>query len=201
MLAAAGVPLSSEQAAAIAGLGEEYERHYGEKQETYSDATPVLKKMFDELELKQTFAHNLRSHLSPDQRQEVLVPQLQDRLQDYLSPGAMAFFLVQPKTYPSVEAAREQFQGAALESLGLTAEQNAALQPAFDAWYEDVKLLLTPQRPTHLSLSLDAVLQAGRAQEALLLRLLELPDLEATTRRALLEQRQWTLPQVFEKEE
>ena len=170
---------------------------------SYSDTTPtpILKKMLDEFELKHACVQKFRSQLTPEQREEVLLPQLQDRVgSDLLSVGPAAFFLVQSKGYPSAGAAREQFQRSTIENLGLTGEQTAALQPAFDAWYEEVKPLLVPQKPTHLSPSLDAVPQAGRAYESLLLRVLELPDLDANTRKALLAERQWTLPQVFEKE-
>lgn len=44
------------------------------------------------------------------------------------------------------------------------------------------------------------MLQAGRAYQGLIERALELPDLDAKTRKALLEERRWTLPQVVERE-
>lgn len=203
MLEAAGVPLSAAQSAAIARLGSDYERQYAEKQASYSGATPApfLRKLLDEFELKHACVQEFRSQLTPEQREELIPPRIQDRVQsDLLSAGAAAFFLAQSKGYPSAGAAREHFQRSTVESLGLTGEQAAALQPAFDAWYEEVKPLLVPQKPTHLSPPLDAVLQAGRAYESLLARVLELPDLDANARKWLLEQRQWTLPQVFEKE-
>src|SRR5687767_4808876 len=44
LLEAAGMPLSEAQAAAIARLGEDYERQYDQKQAEYGADTPALKK-------------------------------------------------------------------------------------------------------------------------------------------------------------
>jgi RNA polymerase sigma factor (sigma-70 family) len=199
MLEAAGAPLSAAQKDAIARLGNEYELRHEERQASYSDATPVLEKMLDELELKRGCLEEVRSQLTPEQRDETAPAILRDRLQhDCLSPGTSAFFLVKTTSYRSAAAAREQFQRSTIDGLGLTDEQAAALSPAFDAWHEAVKPLLEPEKPTSLSPTLEAALQAGRAQQALYQRILELPGLDASTRQKLLAEQQWTLPRVSE---
>src|SRR6185436_8889892 len=99
----------------------------------YDADTPALKKLLDEFELKQACLRGMRAQLTPEQREEVVPSGLEERLQsDLLSPGAATFFLLKPVKFPSAEAAREDFQSSAFKGLGLTAEQVAALGPAFD---------------------------------------------------------------------
>jgi RNA polymerase sigma factor (sigma-70 family) len=199
MLQESGLSLDAKQAAALAKFGGEYESLYSRKQEGYTADTPQLQKVIDELELKQDCITKMRGALSTEQRDEVLPPQIADRLQlDVLSPGVSTLLSVQQKQYPSVEEARTRFQQSLLKDLQIDAAAVPAASAAFDAYFRDVEPLLTAAPEKSIPRVPD-VLLAGHAQAELFRNLLSAPGLSDASRAAILSHATWIYPVISDK--
>lgn len=201
MLEGGDMPLSDEQRAAVAQLGNEYEATYGELNAEYTENTPRLEKLVDELELKRDTMRGMENVLTDAQHDAVIQPAIHDRMQlDPLSPATMAVMLARSKNVGSIEELRGQLPGYLSEWSGISGEEHTeALGAIADAWIEDMKPLLTPvAKPEHF-VHLDRTIIAGRAQVSAMKQLLSLPDLDEKARKALLNQMGWRVPQVVEK--
>jgi hypothetical protein len=87
----AGVPLNDEQTAALAQLGEEYDRRWEILQASYLADTLALRKVMDEVDLKEWFRVEMLKVLTPEQRAVAVPPGLEGRTS--LDPYSPAAFL------------------------------------------------------------------------------------------------------------
>jgi len=200
VLEAAGVPLSKNQKAVVAGLGAEYEQAYAGKQAGYNQETSQLEKTIDELELKRDCMLKIRETMTAGQRSELTPAEIQDFPMDVLSPGVSTQLLAQARTYRSAEDVRSKFPAAILKNYEIDPSLGSSLNEAFDSWYKEVEPLLTP-RAKQGGPRLDETATAGRAQVNLLKRILELPDLSDKTRKAIIADHSWWIPMVVEKKD
>lgn len=197
VLERSGHPFTPEQKKEIGLLGEEYEAAWDELQATYGENTPQLRKVIDELELKDATTRATRDLLSADQRDVIVHPELTDRMQmDVLSPFTMAILLTKSVSQPSASDFQGVFIDRVLENYSIPAERRGELQPALDQYLSDIAPLLEEPGDPKAPIRLDQALQAGRAHAALLDALIALPDLPAETRTQLLTNPGWPVPMV-----
>ncbi len=191
------MPLSEQQLSEIAAFGEDYEQRYDEVQAGYTGETGRLEKLIDELELKRDTMDGMYALLTDDQRVSIVRPEIQHRLQiDVLSPFTMAVMLTRPRNKKSVGEVRELFTDHASKKFGLSPETHGALESIADAWMQDLQPLLSPADKAHRFVHIDQAITAGRAQANAINRLLQLPDLDEKTRKALLNEMSWAVPGV-----
>ncbi len=201
LLDRAGIPLTADQKAEIAGFGAEFEGEYGRLQESYGAETTRLEKVVDELALKQTAKKQIEDLLTAEQKGQVIDPKIHDRIGiDCLSPVLMATLLAQRKFYGSKEEAKSKYAEQVSKKLGLDAAANPAVGEALEAWYKEVEPLLDPQ-PKGSLLQLGHAVAAGKAQVSFLKKLLALPNLDEKTRGLILGEFAWQVPQVAASEE
>lgn len=191
-----GVPLSAEQRAVFERLGTEYEAQYRAVDEKYSEDTPRLRKIVDELELKRDFFGKMEEVLRDDQAKLLFRPETRNRVQvDLLSPANSAIFIAQP-----VEIAnRDDLPGklsSFLKGYGLEGiDESAVVRIAAD-WAEELAPLLgtpvDPREPVHL----EELIAAGRAQANAVAAILALPGLSEKSRAAILNSPGWYVPRL-----
>ncbi|HLU48570.1 MAG TPA: RNA polymerase sigma factor [Planctomycetota bacterium] len=200
VLERAGHPLTAEQRQEIASLGREYEEAFAELGASYGDDTPELRKLIDELELKQATMRATRELLHDAQREAVVIPELADRMQvDVLSPLTMAIMLAKPMPGSSANSVRSGFTKRILEGYGIDDSRRAEVAPAIERFFEDVAPLLAEPVDPEVPLHLDQVLVAGRAHAALLESVLALPELSAEARSRIISNPGWPVPLVTKK--
>jgi hypothetical protein len=181
-------------------LGNQYESEYDRLQSMYSEDTPRLLKMIDELELKRDTANGMQELLSDEQYGVVVEPAIHNRQQlDPLSPFTMAVLLSQPQRVGSAEELRKGAAEYITESLKIDPEVCGSYDHIIDAWMRDLEPLLAPvEKPPHF-LHIDEAVIAGRAQARALEQLLALPNLDEQARAAIIGASHWRVPQVVQK--
>jgi RNA polymerase sigma-70 factor (ECF subfamily) len=199
MLQNAELPLTDRQLEDIVAIGNDYEAEYARIQETYTEETPELEKLIDELELKRAAVDLIYEGLTPEQRAIVSRPDIRHRAGvDMLSPALMTILLPQPQNMGSREEVRTKMPKTFAEKYGLEAEQVAAVSNLFEEWYRAVEPILDPVSPG-VPLHIDQLITSGRAQLDLTKALFELPYLGEEARTAILGESTWLVPQVIEQ--
>ncbi len=144
-LKAAGKPLSDEQVARIADLGNTYEAEWEKAQARYNENTLRLEKLTDEVDLKQQFYDGLVAQLAADQREIIVSPQTHNRLRlDFYSPGLMLQGNVAPLFLTTREALRTELIKLCAKAWHLEQSQVEGQAVVFDAWFNDLGELLNP---------------------------------------------------------
>ena len=175
LLDQAGLPLDADQYEEFVWLGEEYDRLYAAKQETYDASTYQITKFCDELELKWECMKAMRELLTPEQLALVVHPPFVDRLSaDPLSPANMALATVTPYALGE-EATAISWLTAKLAGPGGADE--AALESHLDVletWRAARASCDEPISEAMLQfLSVRQILDSGRARVALFTELSE----------------------------
>lgn len=193
----AELPLADEQKAEFASYGAEYCEEYTKLQGGYSEDTPDFEKALDEIALKRACMDKCFAALTPEQRERIVNPETQGRMQlDLFSPMLMAMMSAQASNWGTAEAIKTSVPKDYALRYSLDAQTAAQAQDAFDAWYQDIEPSLTPVDPGD-PLHIDATLAAGRAQAKLAKALLALPGLSDASRAAIRQDMGWIVPQVM----
>ena len=196
----AKLPLTSGQKAQLAAIGNEYENRYERRQASYSDATPRLGKVIDELELKKDAIDRMFEKLTPEQRAAVSPAGVRHVAQvDVLSPALSLAFVAHVEDYTVKERVRASFADEFAERFHLEPKHVTALAGALDAWYAEIEPLLDTVRDAQAPVHLDEAIKGGRAMAKLSVHALELPDLPERARGVLLANFVWLVPRLTSK--
>ena len=202
MLEQAGAPLTESQQAEFVRLGESYERSYEQRQTTYTEETPGLEKLIDELEFKRDTINAMQDFLTDEQRDWVVHPEIHHRMQmDTLSPATMAIMLVKPRWVNSADALRETLPKYLAKQLRVEGDQVESLDSVIDVWMEDLAPLLEPREKHEQFLHIDEAITAGRAHANMLKELMSSPGLDDKAREAIRNELSWGVPQVVPETE
>lgn len=165
-LEAAGEPLTAEQKAAIAKLGEDYDRRWDEQQKAYNENTFKLEKKLDEADLKEWFKAQMLAVCTPSQRAIAVPPEIDGLVGlDLYSSGLIFQMGIKPLTTSDEELLPELLKRMVAQSFGM---ELVALETAtfvFDNWLHELRDLLVPKAIAQQTLYRTAdVIRAGRAQ-------------------------------------
>ena len=167
-LAAAGMPLTDAQKQRLTELGEEYEKRWAALQAGYDDSTLELRKLVDEVELKQWFVDEMFKVTTPEQKAVAVDPSVEGVISlDLYSPGLM---LVQ-HIHPMRETEREKLKVAAKEGLAKELKVERALLDGIEFAFDDWLNACAPEPRTEAEINLlhtREVMRAGRAGVELL---------------------------------
>ena len=191
-----GTPLTTLQKEAIADAVEDFEAEYEATQEWYSDATPRLSKVVDELRLKQHAMSQLWNGLSDEQVAALASVDEADRLGVAIcSPLLIASGKV--RDFDNAVAAHSGIRHFAAKRYGLSTGQIAALNPAFDEWLRQTQLVeASPDEDSTLPPRIDRVVAAGEAHAHLLEAIVETVQLDDETAERLLDDATWIVPRI-----
>ena len=200
MLQRSRVPLTALQKSRLAAIGTEFEGEFERFRRSYSEATPRLRKVVDELALKRDCMTRMESVLTPEQRRVVIHPSFHHLVvYSVLSPGNMVSLLVKRRNLSFKEQAKSSLPVEVARSFKLDARQRESLSDAFDRMYVDLTPLLEEVRDRNSPIDLDDAVTAGRAFARLFEALLSLPDLASKSRERLLSETGWGVPRVVRK--
>jgi hypothetical protein len=134
-LEGAGLPLTDDQAQAIAAIGDEYDGKWSAIQATYGATTPVLEEILDELELKKTFCDRMDALLTAAQSAALFDPDTRDELQlDLYSPMLMLLGVAAPLGMASAGDLEAPVVSGWLASWKVDDVRRPDLERLFAAW-------------------------------------------------------------------
>ncbi|MBN1419749.1 MAG: sigma-70 family RNA polymerase sigma factor [Planctomycetes bacterium] len=201
MLETAGVPLTASQIADFEQLGIHFEEEYARRQADYSEDTPRLGKIIDEMDLKRDCVGRMQALLTPEQREAIIDPEIHDRVQlDVISPATMATLVATPTDVGSLEEFRKGVADRAARDFQIDVEADPQAKAILDRYCRDVEPLLAEPANPKEPLRLDSAIAAGRAQAQALEGILGLPNLTEKARNAALAMYTWSVPRRVERE-
>ena len=193
----AEAPLSDAQRGAISELVESFDSAYAERKASLDEESPRLARIVEELLLKHDFKQGLEDLLSDDQLTVVAVPGIHNRVAaDALSPAIMAAGLVRPANSVSRAEVVEDFARTLSSRYDLNDAQRAALAPAIEVWREAIDVHIVEEHAKK-GISLDAVLDAARAQATVYEALLSIPGLSDAVRARILNGQSIVIPSLL----
>ena len=193
----AEIPFDDSQFEEIGHLGNSYEEDYAEIQDGYTEDTPRLRKIMDEMRLKSETMSGIKDLLSEDQRSMLFDPMTEDRLYlDLLSPLLMGVMATEAKHFDSIDRFREKANSQVVKKFDLTDSQKAVIEPAVADYGQAIDNMNQNAVDPSSPVDLQQALAAGLAQAALMESLLALPDLNDTARSKLLETAAWPVPRL-----
>lgn len=199
-LEALGDPLTGDQKLKLAEIGEEYEKRWQALQKGYNADTLDLQKVLDEADLKMWFTERMFSVTTQQQKLKVVDPSVEGIMMlDLYSPGLLLLPLMNPVHVPGTKEPKQQFKEWLAPKLGAQLEQLNGVEYAFDDWRSKLQLepLTAAQaRVTHVN----QVLQAGRAQLALMQTLAATALSSAEQRKKVLECKAIGVPYVIRQD-
>jgi len=199
-LARSEFPFTVSQKASLAAIGVDFEARYEKRQKDYSNLTPQLRKVVDELELKRDCMVRMEEVLIPEQREIVIDPEVHHLIvYDMFAPGLMVCLVNRSRDLTFKEQAKTHFPSEIARKLELNAKQRDALSDAFDRMYMDLTPLLEQVRDKRSPIHLDETITAGVAFARLHEAALRLPDLSAKSREKILNTSGWGVPRVVHK--
>jgi serine/threonine protein kinase/tetratricopeptide (TPR) repeat protein len=194
------LPLTVSQKVSLVAIGVEFEARYEKRQKDYSDGTPQLRKLVDELELKRDCMARMEAVLTPEQRAVVIIPETHRSIHyGIFAPGQMVHLFIKRRNLSFKEQAKSGFPSQIAKKFELDATQRDSLSDEFDTMYEDLAPLLEQVRENDGSIHLDDTITAGLAFARLYEALLRLPDLPKKIREKLLTESAWAVPHVIRK--
>ena len=200
MLDRSKFPFTVSQKASLVAIGVDFEARYEKRQKDYSDPTPQLRKVVDELELKRDCMLRMEEVLTPEQREVVIDPEIHHLIAyDILAPGQMVYLFSRSRNLSFKEQANTKFPSELTRDFELNAKQRDALGEAFGRMYKDLTPLLEQVRDEHSPVHLDETITAGLAFARLHEAALRLPDLSAKSREKILNVSGWAVPRVVPK--
>ncbi len=192
----AEAPLSDAQRGAISELVESFDSAYAERKALLGEESPRLARIVEELLLKRDFKQGLEDLLSDDQLTVVAVPGIHNVVSaDALSPAIMAAGLVRPVNSASRAAVVEDFARTLSSKYDLNDAQRTALAPAIEVWREAIDEHIVEEHAKK-GVSLDAVIDAARAQAAVYEALLAMPGLSDAVRARILNGQSIVIPSL-----
>ena len=193
------LPLTATQKDAIATAVESFESEYDATQERYADATPKLRKVVDELCLKQGAMAAFWDQLNDEQANALSPVHEVDRLGLAICSPLLIATSVKVREYDDRAAALVGIREFATSRYGLTEAQQIALSAVFDTWADEV-LVLSAESPSLADAALppraEHVAAAGAAHARLLEAIVEMVGLDAEAARPLLEDASWIAPMI-----
>ncbi len=196
ILEQAEAPLSDAQRGAISELVESFDSAYAERKTRLDEESPRLARIVEELLLKHDFKQGLEDLLSDDQFTVVAVPGIHNRVAaDALSPAIMAAGLVRPVNSASRATVVEDFARTLSSKYDLNDAQRATLAPAIEVWREAIDVHIVEEHAKK-GISLDAVLDAARAQATVYEALLAIPGLSDAVRARILNGQSIVIPSL-----
>jgi len=201
MLETAGVPLTAAQVAEFEGLGGRFEEEHARRDAGYSEDTPRLAKIIDELDLKRDCVDRMQGLLTPEQRQAIIDPKIHNRIQlDVLSPATMATLVATPWDVGSIDEIRTGVSDRLVRDFEVDADADPQVKGLLDRYVQDVEGLLSePIENAKEALHLDRAIAAGRAQARLLEGLLGLPNIGEKGRTNALALYTWKVPRRIKR--
>lgn len=196
-LESAGLPLADEQKAAIAEVGNGFEREYEELQLGYTGDTLRLEKILDELELKSETMRVIEENiLTSEQRQAAFGHAVRHRLcDDWFSPVVMTSSSARPTSGGDPSSTISLVKQRLAERYGLGVHD---VESTGSDWLEALTPLLRPTGKDR-GVTLEETITAGRAQEVFLHKLLATAGDDIALRRRILEEVSWFVPRVVEE--
>lgn len=169
--------------AEITRLGETYEAGWGLAQQSYQASTPLVKKILDELTLKQRFTLQFDRVLSPEQQAAVFDPQTRHVFPlDVVSPGLLLMGRARPVAKKTVDELKAAAADVLSSAWGVSAEDLTALPGALDGWAQQLAPLLAKPHPASTAgfFRVDEAILACQAHLALYQKTLTLAATEET---------------------
>jgi hypothetical protein len=195
----AGVPLTEEQLARMAKLGDEYDRGWDKLQRSYSAETLKLEKLVDELDLKRGYNDRLEALLTNEQREVVIDPETHNVSQiDIHSPVLILTLLASPLAQSSKEEIRKSAVKYWSDRWGIEPAQIESGGQLVDGWMGEVDPRLTPIPAGQAGFfNIDDALVSGRAQVRLMKGLLSSLPLDEAGRKKLIENPTFLVPRLI----
>jgi hypothetical protein len=166
----AGMPLEEHQLRALSKLGDEYDRRWNAAQDGYSEHTLKLRKLVDEVELKEWFRVEMFKVTSPQQKAAAVPPEIEGLAGfDLYSPGLIVQMsldlLMKPEDKTWQEAILERTRGHVVGEGAEGSDAFAGAAFVFQTWADDVAELTRPGGRTNMARVYTAeVIVAGKAQ-------------------------------------
>lgn len=200
MVDAEGLPLDDRQHAEFERIGSAYDHEYERLQASYTADTLKIEKILDELSLKGTAKEQLVDTLSPDQRERILHPEIQDRSHiDTLSPGLMLMGNTEGQAFASRGELRSALPDYYAGKLGIPASELEPFAPLFDRYLDTVDAHLVPCSKYEIQLyTWQEAEAAGRAHLEVLHELMSQLPLDEQTRARLRSEPTWKIPRIVE---
>lgn len=197
---AEGLPLDDRQRATFERIGGAYDREYERLHASYTDDTLKIEKILDELSLKGTAKEQLVDTLSPDQRDRILHPEIQDRSHiDTLSPGLMLMGNTEGQAFASRDELRTRLPEYYAGKLGVPASELEPFAPLFDRYLDTVDPHLAPCSKYEIQLyTWQEAEAAGRAHLEVLHELMTQLPIDEQTRARLRTEPTWKIPRIVE---
>ena len=192
VLDGANVPLTESQRAEISSAGSGHETEYERLQASYDDDTPALRRIMDEMELKQVFVDSMKGALTREQLDALHFPlDFMGYRGEFFSAGQMIVTQARFQNVGSESEVRRVLTKEIASRYQLGPEHIAGLGFAADTYFESVQPIVSAVRG---SMTLDQAVAAGLAQSQLLEAILQIPGLPESTRSRVLKENTWLVP-------
>ncbi|MFN0058164.1 MAG: sigma-70 family RNA polymerase sigma factor [Planctomycetota bacterium] len=201
VLDAQALPLSNEQREELVHLGTTYESEWQSQSERYGDDTYQLRKILDELEMKQRFMAGFEDTLDAGQRSAVFTESVRDVFGlDIYSPTLMLAGTSEHIPVTSPEAFESELQQAAKKRFDLSDEEMVIANAAFRAWSDELRDGLESVDPEEAPyFKLQDATRSGRAQQRAVEALLRTPGLSQAARERILKSGLLLVPRLIKK--
>ncbi len=192
-------PLSTGQTDSIARQGAIFDDALERATLSYTESTPGLQKLLDEVELKESFRQGMRDVLTADQLAEIFHPETEGRVGlDLFSSGVMMNHVGRTVTVSSADELRPALMDRVKTLLDVSEADLAANQSVFDTWVSEVRPLLDTAVSVNRvgSYNIGEGVVAGRAQLRALEALSSLLQLSEEARATLVNSSTFFVPRL-----